>query len=220
MKSVKTLPIASFQKHSLIDYPGLVSSVIYVKGFQFKNSTNFNTRFASRDINPLVNEWTENEILQWLQSHHHSIDAVVISGGEPTLYPQLLPLIKSIKELQLKIKLDTNGSNPEVLDKLIAEKWVDYVCMDVRAPLAFLRYRNMNASHTNDALFEKVMKSIDVLKQEQVDCEFKSHFDESVSMDEFMALAGKMNGKYYIHHRTAHDKMSIKNAKVTSAHSL
>lgn len=119
------------QKNSLIDYPGKVSCVLFVSG------CNFNCPYCH---NPdLVRTGhtceliAEKTVCDFLDSRRDFLDGVVISGGEPTLQEDLLPFCKKLKDKGFPVKLDTNGSRPRVLKRLIDEGLVDYVAMDIKS---------------------------------------------------------------------------------------
>ena len=120
-----------FLKHSLVDYPGEVCSVVFMPGCNFRCPYCHN-----KDLPQAVNNhgWTLQQILQYLQEVRSLITAVCITGGEPTLMPETLRfLIKNFKDLGLKVKLDSNGSHPELLEGL--SKDLDYIAMDLKTSL-------------------------------------------------------------------------------------
>jgi pyruvate formate lyase activating enzyme len=125
--------IKGVQKSSLIDYPGKISSVVFL------SKCNFNCPFCH---NPeLVNDSGEfpditlEEFSEYLDSRRKWIEAVCITGGEPTLHEGLLDLMKLIKDKGMLVKLDSNGTNPQILRKAIDEKYVDYIAMDIKNSL-------------------------------------------------------------------------------------
>ncbi|PIU62016.1 anaerobic ribonucleoside-triphosphate reductase activating protein, partial [archaeon CG07_land_8_20_14_0_80_38_8] len=123
--------IKGMVESSFIDYPGKIALVVFTAGCNFHCHYCHNPEL----VNPTPPFISEEKILLKLEKKREWLDAVVISGGEPTLHPDLPEFIKKIKdETGLLVKLDTNGSNPEMLKKLINEKLIDYVAMDVKAP--------------------------------------------------------------------------------------
>lgn len=127
------MKIAGLIKHSLIDYPGKIAAVVFTQGCNFRCGFCHNP-----DLLDITAEGSLNEesILSFLEKRVGLLDGVVITGGEPTLQPDLVQFVKKIKNLGMLIKLDTNGSNPRLLKKLLEEDLVDYVAMDVKGPLA------------------------------------------------------------------------------------
>ncbi len=126
--------IAGLQKMTLLDYPGKVACTVFLQG------CNFRCPFChNRDLLEAAPEAiSTDELLAFLKKRQGLLDAVCISGGEPTLHPDLEALIREIKALGYAIKLDTNGSNPAVLKRLVSNGLLDYVAMDVKnGPVAY-----------------------------------------------------------------------------------
>ncbi len=120
--------IAGLQKMTLLDYPGKVACTVFLQG------CNFRCPFChNRDLLDASPETiSTDELLAFLQKRQGLLDAVCISGGEPTLHADLADLIRTIKALGYAVKLDTNGSRPEVLKQLVDNGLLDYVAMDVK----------------------------------------------------------------------------------------
>ena len=131
--------IAGWQKVSLIDYPEKICSILFTQGCNFRCPYCHNPELVEPALfrEPL----SEKEIFAFLEKRKGKIDAVSITGGEPTIQPDLVEFILPMKDIGYLIKLDTNGSRPDVLGKLISEKLLDYIAMDVKAPLN--RYPNI-----------------------------------------------------------------------------
>lgn len=125
--------LAGLQKNSLIDFPGMISAVVFVSGCNFTCPYCHNPELARGEYPQRI---TVEELLGFLRSRSTLLDGVVITGGEPTLWPQLPQFCHAIKQLKLKVKLDTNGSRPETIRKIIAGKIVDYVAMDIKTDAA------------------------------------------------------------------------------------
>ena len=121
--------IAGLQKMTLLDYPGKVACTVFLQGCNFRCPFCHNS-----DLLPGGGEeyMTEEELLSFLKKRQGLLDAVCISGGEPTLYAGLPALLRQIKALGYLVKLDTNGSRPAVLKALAGEGLIDYVAMDVK----------------------------------------------------------------------------------------
>lgn len=129
------MKIGGFQKNSMIDFPGLVASVIFTTGCNFVcpycHNPDLVRRAGSREVEPIG----EQEIFTFLKKRQGLIDGVVITGGEPTLQQDLEQFIGDIKALGFRIKLDTNGSHPEVIKTLLDQGLVDYIAMDIKSNL-------------------------------------------------------------------------------------
>ncbi len=158
--------IGGITKSSLIDYPKKISAVIFLIGCNFNCPYCHNPELVISNINEPIDI---NTIYSFLNSRKGLLDAVVITGGEPTLHKSLPEFIKNIKDMGYLIKLDTNGSNPETVQKLVENKLVDYVAMDIKAP--FDEYRNIVSK---DVCIENVEKTFKFLVQNKTDYEFRT----------------------------------------------
>lgn len=121
--------ISGLQKMTLLDFPGKVACTVFLHGCNYRCPFCHNSELLTGRPEPLM---TEEEFFQFLSTRKGLLDGVCVSGGEPTLTPTLPEFLKKIKELGFLVKLDTNGSRPAVLKKLVAEGLVDYVAMDVK----------------------------------------------------------------------------------------
>jgi pyruvate formate lyase activating enzyme len=127
------MQIGGFQKTSLIDYPGKVASVIFTQGCNFRcpfcHNRDLVEHLAMKEL------LAEAQVLGYLAFRRDKIQGVVVTGGEPTLQPDLLNFLAKLKALGYAVKLDTNGSRPDVLREALRLKLVDFVAMDIKAPL-------------------------------------------------------------------------------------
>ncbi|MCX7040843.1 MAG: anaerobic ribonucleoside-triphosphate reductase activating protein [Spirochaetes bacterium] len=125
--------IGGFQKISLSDFPGRVSAIVFTRGCGFRCPYCHNPELVDPDsyVAPL----DEAKILSFLRSRRGRIQGVVITGGEPTFHDDLPDFIRKVREIGCEVKLDTNGSNPALLERIISLGLVDYVALDVKAPL-------------------------------------------------------------------------------------
>jgi pyruvate formate lyase activating enzyme len=158
--------LAGLQATSLIDYPGKVSSVAFISGCNFRCPYCHNPELARGHYPQRI---SEKELLAFLLPRRQLIDAVVVSGGEPTLHPGLAQLCRSIRNLGLAIKLDTNGSRPELLESLIRDHLVDYIAMDIKTALD--RYGPPIA---DTEACRGVARSIRILMDSGLDYEFRT----------------------------------------------
>lgn len=124
--------IAGLQKCSLVDWPGMVAAVVFAPGCNFDCFYCHNRRLLS--VEAQYHGYLPEETLSWLERRRDALDGVVISGGEPTLQPGLLEFIGAVRELGYPVKLDTNGSRPDVVEYLVDQGLIDYVAMDIKAP--------------------------------------------------------------------------------------
>ena len=144
--------IQGFQKTSLIDYPKNICSVIFLPGCNFRCGYCHNPELV---IDEGLNEVTEGWLLNKVEERKGLVDSVCITGGEPTLHKDLPEFIKKLKDKGLKVKLDTNGSNPEMLKQLIKNKLFDFIAMDVKN--VFEKYENtINSKISSDVIKESI----------------------------------------------------------------
>ena len=121
--------IAGLQKMTLLDFPGKVACTVFLQGCNYRCPFCHNSELFVGEPTPLM---TDEEFLAFLDSRRGLLDGVCVSGGEPTLYPALDSLLTAIKDKGFAVKLDTNGSRPAVLKRLVEQHLVDYVAMDVK----------------------------------------------------------------------------------------
>lgn len=165
------MKIGGLQKFSLLDYPGELSAIIFTQGCNFRCPYCHNPELVDPVIySPLLDtEW----VLRFLYKRHKKLSAVVITGGEPTLQEDLIPFLKLIKAMRYKIKLDTNGSHPDVLQEIGNLGLVDYWAMDIKAPIKL--YKVITRADLESGIIEK---SMDIIRQSGIDYEFRTtYFD-------------------------------------------
>ena len=121
--------IAGLQKMTLLDFPGKVACTVFLGGCNYRCPFCHNTELFTGQVEEVM---STVEFLAFLKKRQGLLDGVCVSGGEPTLCPELEELLGQIKGLGFLIKLDTNGSRPAVLKKLVEAGLVDYVAMDVK----------------------------------------------------------------------------------------
>ena len=129
------MQIGGLIKLSLVDYPGKTSAVIFTQGCNFRCPYCHNKELVIPSCFQAV--IPEEEIISFLSKRKNVLEGVVITGGEPTLHKDLLEFLRRVKHLGYQVKLDTNGSRPDVLKEVITENLVDFIAMDVKAPLEF-----------------------------------------------------------------------------------
>lgn len=163
------LIIGGLQKSSLIDYPGKISAVIFTQGCNFRCPYCHNPELIQAKCKVQNAKCHQKTVLEFLKKRISKLDGVVITGGEPTLHDDLPEFIKQIKDLGFAIKLDTNGTNPQMLQQLINEKLIDYVAMDIKAPID--KYSEIVRTKVDT---NKILKSIEILKNSNIDYEFRT----------------------------------------------
>lgn len=165
------MKIRGFIDTSFVDWDGKISSVVFTEGCNLRCTFcyNFGLVFHPEKFDPIP----AGHILNYLGENSDFLDGVCITGGEPTLQKDISAFCKKIKSLGLKVKLDTNGSNPGVLEKLIRERCVDYVAMDLKAPLVKEKYAGVAGVSLNGA-FDDIKRSVKIIMGSGVDHEFRT----------------------------------------------
>lgn len=158
--------IGGWQKSSLLDYPGKISAIIFTQGCNFACPYCHNPDLVKKTSDSSIEE---SEVFDFLKTRIGKLDAVVISGGEPCLQADIIDFIKKIKNMGFLVKLDTNGSYPGVLQLLLAQKLIDYVAMDIKAPIE--KYKEVSCYKEEP---KNILKSIEILKNSNIDYEFRT----------------------------------------------
>jgi pyruvate formate lyase activating enzyme len=173
------------QKFSLIDYPGKICAIIFTQGCNFRCPYCHNPELVDPG---LYGEQTAIEdIFLFLSKRHGKLDGVVITGGEPTLQKDLAEVIIHIKRMGFLIKLDTNGSSPSVIEELVGKNLIDYIAMDVKAPLD--RYHKVTLAPVDPAT---IKKSIDIIIRSGIDHEFRTTIVQSLISEADIPRIGAM----------------------------
>ena len=127
------VPVGGIQKLSLVDFPGHVAAALFTAGCNMRCGYCHNPELVLPER--LASSIPIDDIMQFLQSRVGRLDGVVVSGGEPTIHDDLPELIRRIKALGYDVKLDSNGTRPEMIRQLIDDKLIDFVAMDIKGPL-------------------------------------------------------------------------------------
>jgi pyruvate formate lyase activating enzyme len=179
------MKIGGLQRVSLIDYPGLICAIVFLQGCNFKCSYCHNPELVDPQLfGPRIKE---NDILEFLDTRRGKLDAVVITGGEPTIQDYLPSFITKIKEMQFAVKLDTNGSEPDVIKDLLDEKLLDYIAMDIKAPLE--KYKNIVRTPVESDL---IKESISIILKAKIPYEFRTTIVESQLGENDILEIGKL----------------------------
>jgi pyruvate formate lyase activating enzyme len=129
------MKIGGFQKNSLIDFPKTIACIIFTQGCNFSCPYCHNPDLVAGSQGGTGRLPDEAEIFDFLEKRKGFLEGVVITGGEPTLQADLLPFCRKIKGLGYKLKLDSNGSRPKILDRLFEDSLVDFISMDIKTRL-------------------------------------------------------------------------------------
>lgn len=178
------MTIAGLQKMTLLDYPGKVACTVFLQGCNFRCPFCHNSDLLTGQGPEGI---SDAELLAYLQKRKGILDGVCITGGEPTLQPGLEDLIRSIKALGYCVKLDTNGSRPEVLKRLVEENLLDYVAMDVKnSPEGYARTAGMKQE-----LLSCVQESLQFLLTGKVDYELRTTVVDQLHREQDIEAIGR-----------------------------
>ena len=182
--------IGGLQKFSFIDYPGKTAAIVFTQGCNFKCSYCHNPQLVYPSLFQV--SIPEEEIFAFLESRKNQLDGVVITGGEPTLQSDLIEFITKVKDMGFLIKLDTNGSNPQVLEQIIKQKLVNFIAMDIKAP--FDKYNSVCCVPVN---IDNIKLSINLIKKSGIKFLFRTTYDKTKlfdkdiqTMTDFLNVAG------------------------------
>lgn len=184
-----------FQKLTLLDFPGKTACTVFTAGCNFRCPFCHNASLAVGKEHR--ESYTDGDILSYLEKRKGILDGVCITGGEPLLHKRLDAFMSAVKNLELKVKLDTNGSFPDRLEEVIKKGLVDYVAMDIKAGEE--KYSRAVGLESVDT--DAIKRSIDILKESGIDHEFRTtaikgiHDPEEIR--QICALIGE-GEKYYI----------------------
>lgn len=179
---------------SLIDYPGKSCAIAFTVGCNFLCPYCHNPELIKRDKDSVV--IMEKDILDFLATRVGKLDALSITGGEPTLHDDLLEFLRKVKNMGFLVKLDSNGTRPEMLKKALEWALVDYLAMDIKAPLNL--YERVTKRPVN---IENIKTSIDLIKHSGIDHEFRTTIVSSLlSKDEIVEIGNVVRGakRYYL----------------------
>jgi len=163
------MKLGGLQKLTLIDYPGKIACTVFCLGCNFRCPWCYSSELVLPEKIKKQPRISEKDFFRFLKSKKGLIEGVVICGGEPCLQNDLPKFARSIKKMGYSVKLDTNGSNPQMLRDLASKKLIDYVAMDIKAP----RGKYPNVAGTNLSL-ENIDKTIKFLIDGPVDYEFRT----------------------------------------------
>lgn len=179
------MEIHGFQKTTLLDYPGHLACTIFLGGCNFRCPFCHNASLVlSPSTQPTI---SSEEVFKTLKKRIGILEGVCITGGEPTLYPGLIPFIEQIKELGFLVKLDTNGNNPHVIKELVGKGYVDYIAMDIKNSRA--KYGISNGIPMFDTT--RVEESVAYLLTAPVNYEFRTTITAEHHTLEDMIQIGK-----------------------------
>lgn len=180
--------IGGFQRFSLADFPGHISAILFTLGCGFRCPYCHNPELVDPERAPA--EVPFADVLRFLDAREGRVDGVVVTGGEPTLQADLPETLAALKLRGLAVKLDTNGTNPRMLGDLLDQRLLDYIAMDIKAPLAHYA-RLVRAPVAPDA----IRRSIALIRGCGIEHEFRTTYVESLlSVSEMTEIAALVAG--------------------------
>ena len=175
------MKFGGFQKTSLVDFPGRVSSILFTPGCNFRCGYCYNPELVFSTNRTFLEE---EAVLSELERRKSLVGAVVVTGGEPTIWPDLLVFLAKLKGFGLFVKLDTNGTRPDMIQKAIKDRLIDYLAMDVKAPWA--KYARIAGACTS---LDNLRQSVDLIKKSGVDYEFRTTLSPGLSAMDLKEIA-------------------------------
>ena len=203
--------IGGVQKTSLLDFPDKISAIVFTQGCNFDCGYCHNPDLLSskKDI------YKTDVFFEFLDKRKGKLDGIVITGGEATLQPDLIPFIKEVKARGFAIKLDTNGYRPDVLKEALP--LIDYVAMDIKAP--FEKYSELTRINIDT---NKIKESINLILNSNIDYEFRTTVLKSqLTYDDFEKIGILIKGakKYYLQKFEASSTINDENLRKETSYS-
>ncbi len=161
------MQIVGLQKTTLVDYPGKVACTLFTPGCNFRCPYCHNPELIKPTHQYQI--IPEDEFLQWLSSRKGWLDGVCVTGGEPTLQKDLPEFARKVKDLGFLFKLDSNGTNPQMLEKMLDAGLIDFVAMDIKAPL-----EDYSKATKVSVVEADIKKSVELIRTRAPDYEFRT----------------------------------------------
>lgn len=185
--------ISGMQKLTLLDYPGKTAAIIFTYGCNFRCPFCHNALLVTGGCTDTL---SEEEVFAFLEKRKGILDAVCITGGEPTLQKDLKQFILKVRSLGYSVKLDTNGTAPDVLEELLAENLLDYVAMDIKnTPEKY------SLTAGADVDINNILKSMEIIKNKAPDYEFRTTVTRELHTQADISAVAELVGrgsKYFL----------------------
>lgn len=186
-----------WQKTSLIEYPGRICTVLFTGGCNFRCPYCYNRELVLgyRKLPDIQSE----EVINFLKCNLNLYQAVMVTGGEPTLNRDLPEFLSKVKELELSCGLESNGSNPDLLESLLDNELIDFVAVDIKAPLSIKKYSRASGVRSS-RLLTRLERSLEVIMGSAVGYEFKTTVAPGIiSRDDLLEIGRSIKGaKRYV----------------------
>jgi len=168
------MKIIQIQKQSLIEYPGKISAVIFLAGCPLRCPWCYVPQLVLPERIQKLPEIPQEKVLAFLEERRGFLEGVAISGGEATINPKLPDFVKKIKKMGYEIELETNGTNPEMLEYLIKNKLIDYAAMDLKQRFVFEKWYKVTGEVLTREIFEKIKRSVGIILKNRIDYQFRT----------------------------------------------
>ena len=199
------MKIGGLQPVTLLDYPQKLAAIIFTAGCNMRCPFCHNPDLVIPENIEKSHLLDESELLTYLQKRKKYLDGLVITGGEPTMQPDIIDFCRKVHEMGYAIKLDTNGLMPEVLEKLLEEKLLDYLAMDLKGPVdKYEKFCGIKAD------CDKINKSIKIVKDSGLPYEFRSTLVKGLhDKDDVAEMAKAIKGAklYYLQNFNFQDRL-------------
>ena len=187
--------IGGYQKLTLIDYPGVIATTVFTVGCSFRCPFCHNPELVLRS-QFMINGKQEEEFFAHLSKRQGKLEGVCITGGEPTIQADIIEFIKKVKALGFLVKLDTNGTRPDVLKKLLDQKLLDFVAMDIKNQL-----KNYDKTTGSKSDKKRIKLSVDLIMHSGLPYEFRTTVVPGIHEEkDFLEIAKWIKGAktYYL----------------------
>ncbi|MCM8784725.1 MAG: anaerobic ribonucleoside-triphosphate reductase activating protein [Candidatus Omnitrophica bacterium] len=186
--------IGALQKTSLIEFPGIISCIVFTQGCNFRCPYCHNPELVLpekfQDLIP------EDLFFSFLERRKKYLEGVCITGGEPTIQEDIIEFIRKIKDKGFKVKIDTNGSRPDIIEQLLNEKLIDYISFDLKGPIE--KYKIITGVEIEP---NKILKSIELIKSSKIDYEIRTTVvKKQILFEDFEKIGKIIEGckKYFL----------------------
>ena len=200
-KRAEEMRIGGFQKLSLLDYPGKLSAIVFTAGCNFRCPFCYVPYLVLPEIIRKSRKVPIEHIFSYLKKRKNFIDAVVVTGGEPTIHEDLPDFIRELKSMGFLVALETNGSDFRMLRRLIDDRLIDYVEIDIKAPLTFEKYNRAVGDVLTPKVFGNVKASANLLLKSRIDYEFRTTLVKELhTKEDILEICRSIQGakRYYL----------------------
>ena len=201
--------LGGFQKLTLLDYPGKIATTVFTLGCSFRCPFCHNPELV--DLRLAHNEESEKGFFDFLEKRKGKLEGVCITGGEPTIQPDIIEFIKKIKKMGFLVKLDSNGTRPDVLKKIFEQKLVDFVAMDIKSNLE--NYDKVTGSNVDR---DRIRMSVNLIMHSKIPYEFRTTVVPGLHEEkDFLEIAKWISGAqaYYLQEYREEQKILDPNLK-------